>query len=153
MSRTILIGIGIALAVATVGCIDPSDRRPGTRLSGDVVAAPSDWSFTNDYKLIAVEVQSPYLLPHSVTIWCAAMDGQLYIGARQPESKRWPGWTDRNPNVRLGIGTQTFEVRLVPVEDPERIGRIQSAYATKYDLPPRSGESPPIRYWSVRARS
>ncbi len=128
-------------------------RKHIARLTGEVAAAPSDWSFTNDHKLIAIEVQTPYLVPHSVTIWCAEVDGQLYIGAREPETKRWPGWADRNPNVRLGIGSQTFGVRLVPLEDWERIGRIQSAYATKYDLPPRPPDPPPIRYWTVEARS
>jgi len=151
--RTILLGIGIALVVVIAGCINPQDRTPGTRLFGEVTAAPSDWSFTNDYKLIAVEVRSPYLIPHSVTIWCAELDGQLYIGAREPETKRWPGWAARNPNVRLGIGSQIFEVRLVPIEDLERVRRIQSAYARKYNLPSRSAESRPIRYWSVEARS
>jgi hypothetical protein len=153
MTRMTRLGIGIAMAAAIAGCIDPQDRRPGTRLTGEVTASRSDWSFTNDHKLIAVEVQTPYLLPHSVNIWCAEVDGQLYIGARDPETKRWPGWADRDPNVRLGIGNQTFEVRLVPLEDQERVERIQSAYATKYDLPPRSDEPPPIRYWSIEARS
>ena len=153
MMRTTLVGIGIALLVVIAGCINPQDRRPGTRLSGEVTAVPSDWSFTNDHKLIAVEVQSPYLIPHSVTIWCAEVDGQLIIGAREPETKRWPSWADRNPNVRIGIGSQIFEVRLIPIEDLERIGRIQGAYAKKYNLQSRSAEPPPIRYWSVEARS
>ena len=153
MRRTTQLGIGIALAVAVAGCFDPQDRRPGTRLTGEVTATPSDWSFTNNHELIAIEVQTPYLLPHSVTIWCADVDGQLFVAAREPETKRWPGWADQNPNVRLGIGSQTFEVRLVPLEDRKRIARLQSAYAAKYDLPPPSADSPPIRYWLVEARS
>ena len=153
MTRTTQLGIGIALVAAIVGCFGPSDRRPGTRLTGDVAATPSDWSFTNDHKLIAIEVQTPYLLPHSVTIWCAEIDGHLYVGAREPETKRWPGWADRNPNVRLGIGPQIFEIQLVPLADPERLARLQRAYAAKYDLPPPSADSPVTRYWLVEART
>ena len=111
---------------------------------------PSDWAFTNDHREIAIEVQTPYLLHHSVTIWCAELDGELYLGARDPEKKRWPGWADRNPDVRLGIGSRIFEVRLAPLEDLKRIAPVREAYAAKYDLPRRpAGEGPPVRYWKV----
>ena len=30
-----------------------------------------------------------YLLPHSVTIACTSLDGQLYLWANDPEEKRW----------------------------------------------------------------
>ena len=154
MTRTTQLAIGIALAAAVAGCFGPEDRRPGTRLTGEVAATPSDWSFTNDHKLIAIEVQTPYLLPHSVTIWCAEVDGQLYVGAREPETKRWPGWADRNPNVRLGIGSQTFEVLLTPLEDADRIARVRQSYAAKYDLQRTpAGRGPSIRYWQVEPRT
>jgi len=154
MSTAFRFSIAIALAIAGVGCGDPQDRRPGLRLSGDVATEiPSDWSFTNEHREIAIEVSTPYLLPHSVTIWCAEADGRLYVGARNPDTKRWPSWVDRDPDVRLRIGEQIFEVRLVPVDDPGRLARVRSAYARKYDLPdPPPEESPPIRYWSVERR-
>ena len=154
MSTALRFSIVIALAIAGVGCGDPQDRRPGLRLSGDVATEiPSDWSFTNGHREIAIEVSTPYLLPHSVTIWCAEVDGRLYVGARNPDTKRWPGWVDRDPDVRLRIGEQIFEVRLAPVDDPGRLARLRSAYARKYDLPdPPPEGSPPIRYWSVERR-
>ena len=100
-----------------------------------------------------MEVQTPYLLPHSVTIWCAEVDGVLYIGARNPESKRWPGWVDAHPDVRLKIGEKLYEVSLMPLDQPERIDRLRRAYAAKYELPATPpGEGPPIRYWQVTPR-
>jgi hypothetical protein len=155
MTRTkqLTIGIALVVALASIGCIDPEDTRPGTRLTGELAATPTDWSFTNEHRLIAIEVQTPYLVPHSVTIWCAEVDGQLYVGAREPETKRWPGWADQHPDVRLGIGERTYEVRLVPLDDAERLARLLTAYAAKYDLPPASADSPPIRYWRVDGRS
>jgi hypothetical protein len=76
------------------------------------------------------------------------------VGARDPETKRWPGWVDRNPNVRLRIGSEVFEVRLNPLEDPNRIERVRQAYAAKYELPRTpEGKGPPIRYWLVEPRS
>jgi len=153
--RKTLPGIILLVAIAVPGCFAPKDQRPGLRLEGDVVAvAPQDWAFTNDHKEIAVEVRTPYLVPHSVTIWCAEVEGEFYIGARDPDTKRWPGWADRYPDVRLRIGPQVFEVHLTPLDDAERIASVRRAYAAKYDLPrTREGEGPPIRYWRVESRS
>ena len=81
------------------------------------------------------------------------MDGELYIGARNPERKRWPGWVDAEPDVRLKIGEQLYEARLIPLDQPERIDRLRRAYAAKYELPVTPpGEGPPIRYWQVSPR-
>lgn len=152
MRATLLVPL-LALGLVTGAC-QPSDRRPGLWLSGEAATLPGDWSFTNDYREIAVEVRTPYWLPHSVTVWCAELDGELYLGARDPETKQWPGWADRNPEVRLGVGSKLYEVRLAPVESAELIARIRSAYAAKYELPSAApGEGPPIRYWKVQARS
>jgi hypothetical protein len=151
--KSLRIGTALALAVAATACLSPEDQRPGLRLEGEVAATPSDWSFTNDYKEIAVQVQTPYLLPHSVTIWCAEMDGALFVGARDPESKRWPGWVDADPDVRLQIGDQVYEVSLTPLDDPERIDRLRRVYAAKYDLPVAAQQAgPSIRYWQVGPR-
>jgi hypothetical protein len=145
--------LALAIATAVSGCIAPSDSRPGLWLMGEAAATPDDWSFSNAHREIAIEVHAPYLLPHSVTIWCATLEGQLYVGARNPESKHWPGWVERNPDVRLEIGGQIYEGRLARVEGPQQNGRIRRAYADKYDLayPPPPG-SPPIRYWRVEPR-
>jgi len=144
------------LGLALAGCFDPSDRRPGTRLSGDAVALPADWLFTAAHPEIAVEVSGFLGLPHSVTIWCATLDGDLYIGARDPESKRWPAWADADPNVRLKIGDSIYEVRLTRLEDAATIDRLQAEFGAKYHLTaPEPGEPapPPSRYWRVGPRS
>ncbi len=144
--------IGIA---ALSACIDPSDRRPGTRLSGESVRElPTDWAFSDVYKEIAIEVRTPYWIPHSVTIWSASLDGVLYVGARDPETKRWPAWVDRDPDVRLGIGENVYEVRLVPLDEAAALERVRAAYAAKYALPEIAPGTvtPPTRYWRVMPR-
>jgi hypothetical protein len=143
------------LCLALTGCFEPSDRRPGTRLSGEVTALPADWSFTDQQKEIAVEVSGFLGLPHSVTIWCATLDGALFVGARAPETKRWPAWADEDPNVRLKIDGKIYEVRLTPLDDPATIARLQAAFATKYEIPapePGAPAPPPSRYWTVGPR-
>jgi hypothetical protein len=142
-----------ALTALLCGC-NPSERRPGLWLSGEPAAFPADWTFTSDINEIAVQVATPYLIPHSVTIWCASLDGQLYVGARAPETKRWPGWVDRDPNVRLLVDGKLYDATLVPLDDPVTLTRLMPVYAAKYSLP--SGAQPPdaprSRYWHVTPR-
>ena len=152
MTLTPRTGIAIAVALIMAGCFGPKDRRPGMRLPGEVAPTPSDWSFTADYPEIAIEVRTPYLLPHSVTIVCGMLDEMLFVGARDPETKRWPGWVDDDPEVRLGIGDRVYEVKLVPITDPALIARILQGASNN------SGRAPPpddvaIRFWQVQSRS
>jgi hypothetical protein len=112
-----------------------------------------DWSFTDAHREIAIETRSPWLLPHSVTIVCAARDGRFFVGARNPEGKRWVKNVDRDPDVRLEIGGRIYEQRLVALEAPEDVAAARAALEAKYgppDTPPDA--RPPIRFWEVVAR-
>ncbi len=150
---TVWAGLGVA-GMLLAACVDPDERRPGLWLSGEEASQPADWSFSDAHREIALEVAAPHLLAHSVTIWCASVDGALYIGARDPDEKRWPGWVEANPRVRLGIEGTLYEAELVRLTDPEAIEVVQEAYRTKYDLPPRRAQdAPPMRYWRVAPRS
>ena len=83
------------------------------------------------------------------------------MGARDPETKRWPAWVDADPQVRLGIGGKVYEVALAPLDesaDAAELARLRAAYAVKYELPPAPpdappGSIPPTRYWRVGPRS
>ncbi len=142
-------------ALVLLACFEPSDRRPGTWLSGEVVeGAVDDWSFTNDHREIWIETRTPYLVPHSVTIVCAEADGKLFVAARNPDGKRWVANVDRDPAVRLKIGDRIYEQRLVPIESPEMLDTAYEAYAAKYGwerVPP--AERPPTRFFEVVERS
>ncbi len=145
--------IATAALLFLVAC-NPVDRRPGFWLTGDDAPYPSDWSFTDAHKEIVIEVATPYLIPHSVTIWCGSMNGELYVGARDPDSKNWPGWVDDEPNVRLGIDGNVYEVSLVPLDDPEQLKVLAPYYARKYQLPSQApAGAPATRYWRVTTRT
>jgi hypothetical protein len=152
-SRTSRLALLLTLAAAAA-CVEPSDRRPGTWLAGEVVTQPvDDWSFTDAHPEIRIETRTPWWIPHSVTIVCASKDGRLYVGARDPEGKRWVANVDRDPAVRLEIGDRIYEGRLVSIEDPARGQEVFAAYAAKYGwsaTPP--AERPPFRFWEVVAR-
>lgn len=133
---------------------EPSDTRPGLWLSGEVEAFPSDWSFTDEFKLIAVQVATPYGLPHSITIWCVQVEGSLYIAASAPESKRWPGWVENDPDIKLKFGDRLFEGRLQRLNNTDEISPVSAAYAVKYQLTRdlTAAEGPGSRFWRVLAR-
>jgi len=151
--KTLLYRIGAAFALSLVAtaCFSPEDQRPGLRLAGESVAIPADWSFTNDHKEISVEVQTPYFLPHSVTIWCGEVAGDLYLAAGGPAEKNWPGWVDDEPKVKLQIGESLYPVVLVPLVDEAEIAPVRAAFAKKYNLPD-SGTGGTARYWRVAPR-
>jgi hypothetical protein len=78
------------------------------------------------------------------------MLSKLVVGARNPESKRWPSYVDRDPNVRLKIGDRIYDQRPEPVEDPDIQEAIVPACAANYGRPVVPPEDrPPIRYWRV----
>ena len=131
----------------------PSDQRPGQWLRGTVAdGLPDSWAFTDDHGEIFVEVATPYLVPHSVTIWCAQVDGALYIAARNPASKQWVEWMDAEPDVRLKIDERIYSVSAHEVTDADRIARVREAYGAKYALGPAGPDAPPMRYWSIGPR-
>lgn len=148
----------IAVAVVAAACAlllltgcEPGERTPGLWLRGEVVdPPPQDWSFTDAHKEIFVEVSTPYFLSHAVTIWCAQVHGQLFIGARDPETKNWPGWLDQDRSIRLKIGTHVYPVSAADVTDEETLQTIRTAYAEKYDLDPSVKRA--VRYWAIVPR-
>jgi hypothetical protein len=137
----------LLLILLAIGCVDPRDRRPGLRLSGEVVTDPvDDWSFTDHVDEIFVETATPYLVPHSVTI--------VYIGARNPKQKRWVANVGRDSNVRLEIEDRIYERRLERVLDPAEREIVYRAYQEKFNwksVPP--GERPELWYFRVVDRS
>ena len=142
----------ICALCALLGC-QPSDRRPGLWLSGEEAASvPENWAFTNEHKEIFAQVETPYWLPHSVTIWCAELDGVLFIGARNPDEKNWPGWIEKSPNVILKIANTLYKVDTEQVRNEDQISAIKAAYATKYQLSTDPNTAPPpMRYWRIKS--
>ena len=140
---------------AVLTACNPNGQRPGTWLSGNAAAFPSDWSFTAAQREIAIEVHTPYLLSHSVTIWCASLDGTLYVGASNPESKHWPKWADAHPDVRLKIADSVYEVHLARLTDENEIAKVRAVYAEKYQLNAGNGVGAisSVEYWRVEKRA
>ena len=149
--------LGLALVVLVSACsIEPSDERPGLWISGKVSHEPiSDWTFTDDIREILIETRTWYFLPHSVTIWCVSIDGELYVGASSPDHPKERYWirnAGRDPNVRLKIGDKVYERRLELIEDQEKTDFVDSFYGKKYDYDV-TVDYEPLVYWRVVDRS
>jgi hypothetical protein len=117
------------------GC-PPTDRSltcrmPGLWIKGEPVTTPvSDWSFTDKIPEIKIQTQTPYLLPHSVTIWCAVYNGNLYVTSYR--GRQWVEDIIRYPQVRLKIGDQVFDRTLSVVDDPAEKAAVLQAKGKKY---------------------
>jgi hypothetical protein len=115
---------------------------PGLWLRGNLVTTPvADWSYTDQYQSIKLQTRTWYLLPHSVTIWCIAYDGQLYVATSKAQVRQWPRNVARDPHVRLKIGNQLFDRVLVVVTDPVERAAVLQVRAKKYSqkYPPPAG--------------
>ncbi len=142
----------ITVFLVVLAACEPSGQRPGLALSGEPSPFLDDWTFTKDHLEIAIQISPPYLIPHSVTIWCASLNGDLYVAAGAPDTKNWPGWVAKDPNVKLKIGDKLYLARLEVLQDESLIRSLQKVYAKKYKLPEPSPTDPPTsRYWRVRS--
>ncbi len=146
MKKTTKIGVALVALVAgavvlfviVVG-VEPRDQSPGLWLSGERVTEPvTDWSFTDDYEEIFVQTRSPYLVPHSVTTYCALYDGDLYLfsayyeGGVFPDARAWNRNVMRDPRVRLKIGGQLFDRTVRHVTDAATRQAVHERFIAKY---------------------
>jgi hypothetical protein len=116
---SIIIVLLVVLGILRFTGLNPHERIPGLWLSGSVVTAPvTDWSFTDQVFTLHIQTNTAYLLPHSVTTYCATLNGHLYVGSSNPPVRHWNKEALADPNARLGIGDKIYDVRLVPVTDP-----------------------------------
>ena len=137
----ILICLILLLGAARTFGFEPKDcspfnrslscMMPGLWLKGDVVTTPvTDWSFTDKIQQIKVQTQTRFLLPHSVTIWCAVYDGGLYLTSNP--SRTWVQDVMRDPHVRLKIGDRVFDRTLSIIDDPAQKAAVLQAKGKKY---------------------
>ena len=138
---SVIIGLVAVLVLLSItgfepkGC-PPTDRSfscqmPGLWIKGEPVTTPvTDWSFTNEIPQIKIQTSTPYLLPHSVTIWCASYNGTLYVTSYR--GRQWVEDIIRDPHVRFKIGDQVFDRTLTVVDDPGEKAAVLQAKGKKY---------------------
>ena len=130
----------VLLVVLRVTGFEPKDcvnastlacRAPGLWLRGQPAASPvSDWSFTDKIPAVKVQTQTPFLLPYSVSAWCAVYNGNLYLTSYR--GRRWVENILRDTHVRLKIGDQVFATTFAMVDDPAEKAAVLEAKGKKY---------------------
>lgn len=148
--------IAVLVTLSIVG-LAPRDRRAGLWLPGELVTTPvDDWSFTDAFPEIHLQTRTRYLIPHSVTVQCAQVEGRLYIASFHMGGprRRWNQNVQRDPRVRLGIGNRLYDRTAIPLTDPTDIDTVFRAYAAKYPNWQRVSEQPleqrpTIYYWRI----
>ena len=129
----------LLLVVVSITGFEPRQRTPGLWLKGNLVTTPvSDWTFTDQVSTVEVQTRTWYLLPHSVTTYCIAYKGQLYLdsfyrpGVEYPHGRSWNENVARDPHVRLKIGNNLYDVTLSHVTDPAEKAALRELKAKKY---------------------
>jgi len=143
----------LVICLFVVAC-QPEDTRPGVWLSGEHAQQPvDDWRFSDDVAEIFIETRPWYGIRHSTTIWCAELDGRLYIGSYDDDVKFWEKNIADDPEARLRIEGTLYDVTLARVVSSELGRRLDERYAAKYDMVEVFGEDLPAwRYYLVAQR-
>ncbi len=134
----IAIALFTILSLLIVG-YEPQDQSPGLWLTGELATEPgADWSFTEQHEEIFVQTRSPWLIPHSVTTYCATYNDSFYLfsayygGGDFPDLRRWNKNVVRDPRVRLKIGDQLFDQTLSYIDDESIRMPVHQAFVDKY---------------------
>ena len=140
VGSTVIVLVAVLLLMSVTGFepkdCPPTDRSlsckvPGLWLKGEPVTTPvSDWSFTDQIQQIKIQTQTPFLLPHSVIIWCAVYNGNLYVTSYR--GRQWVENIVRDPHVRLKIADKVFDRTLSMVDDPVEKTAVLQAKGRKY---------------------
>jgi hypothetical protein len=126
-STTILCG----LLVLSIGCGGPLVMIPGGKLSGTVQPVPSDWAFSDEFEDVQLETRPSN--PYSVNIWGVADGGRFYVASGRGLESTWAKHIEADPDVRLRIGEDLYELRAVRTDDPQDRVRFLAAVKKKYD--------------------
>ena len=145
-------GLAVVFAIVVATRDDPIGMMPGRALSGEVVTTPvSDWSFSDEHMLIAVETRPA--APHSVTTICFSHEGDLYVPADRGGSKTWTHFAVSDPRVRVKVGDLVYPVRATRVTDDSLRPALLASARAKYDFAGGDEESSFEDLWVFRMDS
>jgi hypothetical protein len=142
---------GLVVVATLLMGMGPLDRLPGARLVGPVVDGSVDsWRFVEKAGQCQLETRPQY--PHSVTVNCWHLDGQLYIGCMRCQGKVWSRYAVETKLARVKIASQVYRVTLERTTDPQE---MTLSWAARWDQLGRARPvgSVPEHYWLYRVTS
>lgn len=127
--RSLLVSL---VSLVSLAC-GPLVLIPGGELSGEVKPPPADWSFTDPIDTIQLETRPSD--PYSVNVWGVAVGNGFYVAAGDAENA-WASHIANDPNVRLRVEDDVYELRATRTEDPAEMEAFLAAALAKYDFEP-----------------
>ena len=103
--------------------------------SGELAAAPDDWSFLTDRAEIEFQTLNPTT---SRVVWLGVNDQRLFVVSGYMNTgygaiwKQWPHYLDDDDRVILRIDGKLYEQRLERVMDGPNVLPILNEYSRKY---------------------
>lgn len=130
----ILVSLFSSIFLLLVGC-RPFVMIPGGELDGTVVSTPNQWAVIDETKTVQLETRPSE--PYSVNIWAVAMGPSLYVHAGANRSA-WVVHIEADPEVRVRVKGNLYELRATRVEAPEEFAEFCDAYDEKFGLRPKN---------------
>lgn len=118
--------------------IDPQDRRPGTRISGQPAVLPQNLAELAGTQEVTLETRPWFGVPFSVTTVLAEGGGRLFVPSIYdsvqafPGSKYWNHVVQQNPEVRLRVAGRIYEMAIYPTTTDESFREALAALGRKY---------------------
>ncbi|MCH7815930.1 MAG: hypothetical protein IIC60_05090 [Proteobacteria bacterium] len=107
----------------------------GAFKTGELTAAPDDWSFLKDRALIEFQTMDPVT---SRTVWLGVHDQRLFVVSGYMNTgygaiwKHWPHYLDNDDRVILRIDGKLYERRLQRIMDGPDVIPVLSEFNRKY---------------------
>ena len=128
-----LIGLLLALMRFSDGPLEVFSGGPFT--TGELTAAPDDWSFLTDRDTVEFQTLQP---ARSRTVWLGVHDQRLFLVSGYMNTsyggiwKQWPHYLDSDDRIILRIDGRLYEQRLQRVMEGPEVVPVLSEFARKY---------------------
>lgn len=117
--------------VALSGCGEPLFVLPGGALSGTVMPAPTNWNFSNAFETVQLETRPDD--PYSVNVWGMGSQRTFFVASGDGMESAWAQHIAADPNVRLRLGDEVYELRAVRADGKLDRRRFRAMGEHKYD--------------------
>ncbi len=123
----IVVTLALVLGLVLLFRTEPLAIIPGGRLSGEEVTVPvTDWSFTEQYTTVTLEVRSTD--PYSVNTSSLLDDGVLYVPSGRGGESRWAQFLLQDSRVCKKL----YKVRATRVLNPMLIRELYEVWGQRY---------------------
>jgi hypothetical protein len=138
------LGIVVGVVVLAIGLFLVSMRfhdgplvvfSGGPFETGELSAAPADWSFLTDRAEIEFQTMDPST---SRTVWLGVDDGRLFLVSGYMNTnrgaiwKQWPHYLENDDRIILRIDGKLYEQRLQRVMDGPNVIPVLNEFSRKY---------------------